>query len=258
MKRQNTPHIASAHPPFVSGFTDIERETSKFTIGESDIFEDLFGIEMPEYITALCKLSVKSNFPDVIISAGYRTDPGGSDLIMQKKLYDGSEISKKGLISEISIELIDLQTESLKNQIPKNSVIFTKRFQIQPVSRRIPNYPDNSEKQSGIFMTKSEAYPFAGLYFEGMKLSDIQPQLFYVGTDFRAKPYIKAIPAKEALQNDNIKICKDISIESLTSLEDDIYTGKAKIKLNDTEYESITSKKNTLISDIFTITFKKI
>lgn len=258
MKRQNTPHAKYTTLPFVNGFTDIEKENSTLIIGLSTKDDDIFN-NTPEYVSVICKISVRSDFPDVTISAGYRTSPSGSDLLMKKKLYDNSEISMKNMISEIDIEFVNWQTnpESLEFFHLETPLLYRKTFKIQNVSKRIPNYPDNSEEQSGIFMTKSEAHPFAGFYFDGIRLSDIQPYLFYIGTDFRTTPYIKVISAQEALRSHKIKLHSEITDEMLSTLEDDIFNGKLRFELGGTKYRSIFAQKNTLTSNLFQVSFKK-
>lgn len=259
-----TPRAKFITEPFVNGYTDIERERAIFTIGNSDENEDILADNLPEYIKIRCKLSAKVAFPNVTISAGYRKAPGGQDLMMQKKLYDGSEISMKGVVSEVDIEFLGFYGEpefAPKGLIPeefyKLPIIYKKIFQIQNVSRRIPNYPDIAHEQSEIFMTKSEAHPFAGTYFPGIKLLEIQPYLFYVGTGVRTEPYIKIISAKDAIQKEMVKICKDVDTNSLSTLEDDICNGKVKFNLDDFQYVSILAQKDTLTSDVFAILFKK-
>lgn len=259
MKKQNAPHARFFSSPFVNGYTDIEKETAVFTIGSSEVSEDIFEKNLPEYIHALCKLSAKSEFPNVTISAGYRTSPSGKTFVMEKKLYDNSEISMKGMVSEISIEFICLENRpgNLKNILPEDPIIYRKTFQIQNTSRRIPNYPSQQEGQSGIFVTKSEAHLFAGSYFDGISLHDIQPYLFYVGTNPRGEPYVKSISATEALQSGKVNISKEIITSHLSTLEDDICNGNIRIEFDGTAYHSLYATKQTLTSNVFSISFKK-
>ena len=259
MKKQNAPHARFFSSPFVNGYTDIEKEIAVFTIGSSEVSEDIFEKNLPEYIHALCKLSAKSEFPNVTISAGYRTSPSGKTFVMEKKLYDNSEISMKDMVSEISIEFVCLEdkSENLKNILPEDPIIYRKTFQIQNASKRIPNYPSQSEGQSGIFVTKSEAHPFAGAYFNGISLHDIQPYLFYVGTNPRGEPYIKSISATEALQTGKVDISKEINSNQLSTLEDNICNGDIQIELDGTTYRSLYATKQTLTSNVFSISFKR-
>ena len=256
----NTPRARFVTEPFVNGYTDIEKEKAIFNIGNSEEDEDIFSKNLPEYLKMRCKLSAKSEFPNVTISAGYRTTPNGQDFLMRQKLYDGSQISMKGMVSEVCIEFLDFQNEYkiISEELGKTSIIYRKVFQIQNISKRIPNYPDISNQQSEIFMTKSDAHPFAGSYFTGIKLSEIQPYLFYIGTGVRTEPYLKIISAKDAIQSNMVEICKDVDISSLSTLEDDICNGKVHLKTEDFTYVSILAQKDTLISDIFTILFKKV
>ncbi len=269
-KSLNTPRAKFTDKPFVNGYTDIEKGNTVFTIGNSGENEDIWADNPPDYVKMRCKLSAKAAFPDVTISAGYRTTPSGQDFVMQKKLYDGSEISMNNIVSEVNIEFLECQTLDYQapnfqsdctiaqNELLKNPVIYRKVFQIQNISKRLPNYPDTSNEQSEIFTTKSEAHPFAGMYFTGIKLSNIQPYLFYVGTNLQTKPYVKIISAKEAIRENSVKICKDIDVDALSTLEDDICNGKVKFTTDETTYTSIFAQKDTLISDVFTILFKKV
>lgn len=254
-----TPRARFITEPFVNGYTDIEKENAIFNIGNSEEEEDLFSDNLPEYVKMRCKLSAKAEFPNVTISAGYRTTSNGKDFLMRQKIYDGREISMTGMVSEVCIEFLDFQHEYkiVSEELGKTPIIYRKFFQLQNVSKRIPNYPDISNQQSEIFMTKSDAHPFAGSYFQGIKLSEIQPYLFYLGTGVRTEPYVKIISAKEAIQNGVVKICNDIDTSSLSTLEDDICNGKVRFKSDDFIYVSILAQKDTLTSDIFTILFKK-
>ena len=245
--------------PFVNGYTDIDKHNTVFVIGGSDAAESIFEDTVPEYIKMRCRLTSKAVFPDVTISAGYRTFPSGQDLVMQKKLYDGSEISMKNMVSEVDIEFLDFPVETglEKTIFGKNPVIFKKVFTIQNISKRIPNYPDNANEQSEIFMTKSDAHFFAGMYYSGIKISDIQPCLFYVGTNARAEPYLRVISAKNAIQTQLVEISKDIDVGTLSTLEDDICNGAVKFVTQNHCYCSISAQKTTLTSNVFTILFQK-
>ena len=253
------PRTSFVSKPFVNGYTDIDKYNTVFVIGNSDETENIFEETAPEYIKMRCKLISRAAFPDITISAGYRTSPNGQDLVMQKKLYDGSEILMKNMVSEVDIEFLDFQSEKNvdKTIFIKNPVIFKKMFKIQNVSKRIPNYPDKTNEQSEIFMTKSDAHLFAGEYYPGIKLSDIQPYLFYVGTDARTEPYLRVISARDALQTQKVKISKDIVIGLLSTLEDDICNGAVKFVLHNYNYYSISAQKNTLTSNIFAILFRR-
>ena len=259
MKTIKSPNSRFRNIPFVNGYTDIEKTNNVFVIGNSDCEETIFGDNIPDHIEMLCKLSAKSMFPNVIITAGYRITPDGQDYTMQKNLYNGKDVNIKNIISEVDIEFIDIITHEkyLKCNLSQNQVIYRKYFQIQNKSKRLPNYPDLANHQSEIFMTKSDAYCFAGVYFDGVKLSDIQQYLFYVGTDINSKPYIKVISAQDFMHKNLGNIDKSIDIESLSSLEDDICDGKIKIIIGDIEYHSISAIKNTFMSNIFSIVLKK-
>ena len=263
MKKQTSPRAAFSNAPFVNGFTDIEKENLDLVIGSSDEFENLFSYESPEYIKLICKLSVKSEFPNVTISAGYKVTEDGELQMMQKNLYDGSEISMNSVISEIEIEFLDFQQDfgivkkSWKDLLIESPVIYKKEFPKQTISRRIDNFIDNSVEQNGTIHTKSKAHFFGGSYFGGIKFSDIQPYLFYVGTGLQAEEYINIISAKEVFQNGKVKLSPEIQIDSLSTLEDDICNGTLKLNLDDEIYKSVIAIKETLTSNVFQILFKK-
>lgn len=257
MKKQNSPHARFSTIPFVNGFTDIETENTTFTIGSSQESENIFRGKLPDYIQIHCKLLSKAEFPDTTISAGYRITPNGENLIMHKKLYNGSEVSLKGVVSEVIIEFIGTDMETKNLYVPENPIIYRKIFSVQSNSMRIANYPEKKSEQREIFTTRSEAHNFAGHYYDGIKFSDIQPSLFFVGTDERSTPYLRVVTAREAIQNDRITISNEVSPSSLSTLEDDVCNGLIKINIDGTAYSSISAKKETLTSNIFVLHFKK-
>ncbi len=247
--------------PFVNGFTDVETENSNLIIGSSEENEELFDVNYPEYIKTICEVDHKSEFPDITISAGYKTTGDGESKLMKYKIYDGSVISMEKIVSEISIKFLDFSNNynnSLwKNDLLSNPVIYQKSFRLQNKSRRIDNFLDQSMDQSSIFHTKTHAHYFGGNYFRGIKLSDIQPCLFCLGTGLQGKEYIKLFSAKEILQNNTTRLSPEIEKSDLTTLQDDISSEKIILQFQDQIYKSITATKETLLSNVFEILFRK-
>lgn len=247
--------------PFVNGFTDIETENSDLIIGSSEEFEDVFTTNYPEYLRIICEIEHKSEFPSVTISAGYKTTSDGESKLMKYNIYEGKALPMDKIVSEISIKFLDFSNDysnlPWKNDLLSNPVIYQKRFRLQNESRRIDNFLDTSMDQSGILHTKSNAHYFGGCYFKGIKFSDIQPCLFCLGTGIQGKEYIKLFTAKDILQNNSAKLTPEIEKSDLTTLEDDIYTGKLVLQFQDQIYKSIMATKETLISNVFQILFRK-
>ncbi|MDR0942106.1 MAG: hypothetical protein LBM19_00615 [Holosporales bacterium] len=265
MKKYNLPKAKFSSEPFVDGFVEIEKENVDLTIGNSEKLDDVFVGDNPEYLKLLCSISSKSDFKDVVISARYREKDGESVKIMSHRLYDGSSADMSGLVSEISIECLEIIPEegivksSWKDLLAENKVIYTKQFQTQKLSKNIDNFIDRDLEETSIIHTKSKAHFFAGSYFQGIKFSDIQQYLFYVGTGYRAEPYISVISAKDICQSKKAKLNADVSMESLSTLEDDVCDGKISITFPDDNatYKSVVAYKNTLTSAVFQILFKR-
>jgi hypothetical protein len=265
MKKYNSPKAKFSSDPFVDGFIGIEKENTDITIGNSEKLDNIFFDENQEYLKLLCSISSKSDFGDVTISARYKEKEDEGIKMMSYKLYDGSNIDMNGLVSEISIEFREVIPEFGDFRSPwedflvKNKVIYTKEFQTQKLSKNIENFIDYDLEETSIIHTKSKAHFFAGSYFKGIKFSNIQQYLFYIGTGRQADPYISIIPAHEVCQLKKIKLNSDVSIESLSTLEDDICDGKVSITFPDSRatYKSVMVAKNTLTSDVFQILFKR-
>lgn len=265
MKKTNTPKARIFGNPFVDGFTDIEKESTNLTIGESSMLDNIFHDDLPEYVKVLCTLSPQTEFGNVVISARYKEREDGEVKSMSYKLYDGSSINMTGFVSELSITAIDVLPDfgvpdgELQSCIAANNVIYTKKFQTQTASTNVNNFVDRSVEESGVIHTKSKAHHFAGSYFSGIKLSDIQPYLFYVGTSYQAKPYISIVSASDVLQVHKAELSPGITPDSLSTLEDDICNGKVEITVpnSDISYKSMASIKETVTSDVFQIIFKK-
>ncbi|MDR0695850.1 MAG: hypothetical protein LBF56_03760 [Holosporales bacterium] len=271
MKKRNIPKRNSVvgrfqGEPFVAGFTDIEKDDINIVIGENEEMDDpcLANEECPGF-RLLCALLPKSDFQDVAISARYKERTSDKETkTMSYKLYDGSSIKMNGFVSEIAIEFSDVVPEFGKlndqslNFLMENKTIYRKTFQVQTSSKNIENFVDEDMEASSIIHTKSRAHCFAGSYFKGVKFSDIQQYLFYVGTGYRAEPYISVIKASEIIQTKKAKLNHDITVDSLSTLEDDICDGKILIEFPDgSAYQSICSAKDTLVSNICQISFKR-
>ncbi|MDR2666506.1 MAG: hypothetical protein LBB34_00080 [Holosporales bacterium] len=264
MKKQNLPKAKFASDPFVSGFTDIEYENANLIIGESKKTDNIFSCEYPEYIRMLCSITYKTEFPNTAITARYKVTHDGDLKTMSYNLYDNSRINMNGFVSEVVIEFNELQPnsdfvkKSWQEFLTANKILYRKKFGLQLSSRNIENFIDDSSEQSGIIHTKSKAHLFAGSYFKGIKFSDIQQYLFFVGTGRGATEYISIIPAKDVLQTGKVKLDSSIPVISLATLEDDICNGNLEITFDmDTKYRSILAEKSTLTSDIFQILFKR-
>jgi hypothetical protein len=265
MKKLNQPKVISAYSPFVNGYTDIEKDYTNVMIGISDIFEDALFADFPDYLNVLCSISSKADFQDITISARYREQHNGEIKQLSYKLYDNSVLNTSGFVAELAIEVLDIlpgQTildVSFQTKILEQKTIYIKKFPIQQISKNIDNFIDRSIDESDIIHTKSNAHCFAGSYFSEIKLSDIQPYLFFVGTGARAMPYISLISARDVLQTKQVKIDPMIKPEELSTLEDDICNGKVLLDCANELfcYKSIAAKKDTLVSNVFHIIFKK-
>ena len=275
MKKQKLqqPKARFNSEPFINGFTDIDKENSDFIIGTSEKFENIFETDkkFPEYLKLLCKISAKSEFPDVSISAKYKTenDENEPENTMTYNLYDGSKINMKGLVSEININIYDIvpdfgivETEEIKEFVKSNPLIYTKKFETQKKSNEIENFRDyeSAYDESSLIHTKTRAHFFAGSFQKTMKISDIQQYFFYMGTGYQGEEFINLISSKDLLETQKVKPTPGIKLENLSTLEDDIMSGKIEINFDDenVKYQSMSSIKTTLTSEIFQIIFKKI
>jgi hypothetical protein len=214
----------------------------------------------------MCSISSQSEFGNVAISARYKEKSNGDVKTLSYNLYDGSAINMTGFVSSISVTAIDILPEfgmptdsRLQIYISENRVIYTKRFRTQTTPTTIENFVDRDSQETGIIHTKSKAHSFAGSYFSGIKLADIQPYLFYVGTGYQAKQYISVVSASDVVRLRKVSLAPGVSQDLLSTLEDDICNGKLLISLPDynTTYKSVSALKETVTSDIFQITFKR-
>ncbi|MDR2458775.1 MAG: hypothetical protein LBD43_01620 [Holosporales bacterium] len=265
MIRTNRPRTRLLGKPFVGGFTDIDRDGTNITIGDSELLDDIFRDDFPEYIKLLCSMSAYAEFANVVVSARYKEKSNSSVKTLSYHLYDGSSINMTGFVSKLSIAALDILPEvgmldsRWQRYISENNIIYTKHFQTQASSTCVENFVDHDTQETGIIHTKSRAHSFAGSYFSGIKLADIQPYLFYVGTGYQAKSYISIISASDALRLRKVTLAPGVSGDSLSTLEDDICNGNIRLSIPDCPiaYKSIAATKETLTSDIFQITFRR-
>ena len=266
-----TPRPAFSTAPFVSAFADIETETAELIIGASGELEEITSPNHPEYIRLLCRLSAKSIFPKVSISAGYKITEDGEPKVMTKSLYDGSIIPMTGIVSEVSIEFWDIDPtfaqaagsapydpwQHFRDTLERGKILYVKKFALQTETHRIPNFRDRASEQGSIIHTKSRAHCFGGAYHNGIKFSDIQPYLFFLGTGIQAEEYIEITSARELLQSKKVELAPEIKPDHLATLEDDICNGKVSVRLGGELYSSTAATKTTLTSDIFQMLFRK-
>ncbi|MDR1034770.1 MAG: hypothetical protein LBL32_02440 [Holosporales bacterium] len=266
-----TPKTHYLNTPFIDGFTEIEKENTEITIGNSNKIDDIFYTtdEQSEYIKCLCSLIPKTEFRNVNVTMRYRatTNEDDRELIKSFRPYSGENIRMNGFISELTVrfrELLPSETPEtpIKSEWTKflktNPEIYTKIFRKQEVDAEIESMVDSEYSTSDILHVKSKCHFFAGSYYSGIKLSDIQQYLFYVGTTFQAQEYINIISAKELVSSKVASPGPNVTLQSLSTLEDDIYDGKIEINFPDeTKYHSVSITKTTIVSDIVQILFKR-
>jgi hypothetical protein len=255
--------------PFVDSFTEIERENTEITIGDSTKIDSLFSIlnEQPDYIKCLCSLIPKSDFHDVRVSSHYRLDDDDNNREMSFRIYSGEQIKMNGFISELSVRFDTLLPSDMNPNpinaewiefLRANPILYTKIFRKQDVDSTIDTEQDPSFDDSDVTHLKSKCYFFGGSYFRGISLSDIQQYLFYVGTEVQASEYIDIISARELLLSKNSAPAQDVTLQSLSTFEDDVSEGKIKLTFPDnSNYKSVLMTKNTVVSDVVQILFTK-
>jgi hypothetical protein len=266
-----TPKVHYLDTPFIEGFTEIEKENTEITIGNSNKIEDIFCTtdEAAEYLKCLCSLIPKSEFRDVRITTRYRETMAddAQERTMSFRPYSGENIEMNGFISELSVrfrELLPSETSvtSINSEwtefLKSNPEIYTKIFHKQEIDAEIESMPDQAYGPSDILHVRSKCHFLAGSYYPGIELAGIQQYLFYVGTSIQAQEYINIISAKELIASKLNAPARDVTLPSLSTLEDDICDGKIEINFPDgTKYRSISITKTTIISDIVQILFKK-
>jgi hypothetical protein len=185
--------------------------------------------------------------------------------MMSFRPYSGENIRMNGFVSELIVrfrELLPAEEIQIKPEwiefLKSNPEIYTKNFRKQEVDAEIEGMPDQEYGSSDILHVKSRCHFFAGSYYPGIDLSDIQQYLFYVGTAIQAQEYIDIISAKELITSRVNSPARDVTPQALTTLVDDICDGKIEINFPDgTKYHSVLITKPTVISDIVHILFKK-
>ncbi|MDR0640275.1 MAG: hypothetical protein LBF65_00860 [Holosporales bacterium] len=259
-------HFSGA--PFTDVFAWIESDNTEILIGNSEKPEYLLedSAQNPEYITLHCSIIPKSEFPMVNVTTHYATstDDDSSKHTLTYDIYSGQCINMKGFVSELMLRFRGFQLPSMPVKrewidfLKLNPDIYTKTFGIQNHDIQIENFVDNSFEDSDILHIKTHGYFFAGSYHLGMKLSDIQQYCFYMGTGLHAEGYINIISARDMISTNNVPPAPDVTLQTLSTMEDDVCDGKIKITFPDgATYTSVSITKTTVVSDIAQLTFKK-
>ena len=244
--------------PFVLGFIETDQENISFTIGKSlknatFTNEDYF----PEYIKCFCNIVPRMKFNNVTVETSYIDNSSGLEIPERFSIYSGEEIQMKGFVSELDFECYEVLSDSKIPQeifdfLSSNKKIFTKKFVTQQVPKNIETFVDGN---SGY---QSKAHFFAGSYFCGINLRNIEQYMFYVGIDAYQQKYINIISATELLNSTNIFPSDEIRIENLSNIKDDVLSGRLKLKISDEiVYKAVDISKETLISDKCLVLFKK-
>jgi hypothetical protein len=183
---------------------------------------------------------------------------------MSFDIYGGEHIDMNGFVSEIDIVFHGFPCES--NHLSEGDVqflidnphIYTKKFATQNESVEIDSFVDNSIEESDIVHSKTKAHFFAGSYYKGITLQEIQQYLFYVGTEYQANEYISIISGSDLIRLKKTEPSDEVTTESLSTLEDDIAEQSIVINfLDGSIYKSVSAEKTTLTSDVFQILFKR-
>ncbi|MDR2074832.1 MAG: hypothetical protein LBP31_01265 [Holosporales bacterium] len=250
--------------PFLSN--DIDTDLVNFTIGDTDIGEeDVFlDSENPKYIKLLCELKGIKNFPKIsCMKSKYKSMPSSKDFLdIEYNIYDGKSVSLNGLVSEINVIYKDSfpeVPEEWTSWLQENSSIYSKKFHTQKENVQAEMNIDPRYEVTAYNHLISEAYPIAGSYHKGIPIENIEQYFSYIGIGLQAKPYIDIISSKQLLNAKHLKISPLIKSSQITSLQDDILSGKIKITMpNETKYQSLNVVKDTIVSDICVISFKKV
>jgi hypothetical protein len=255
--------------PFVSGYSDIDKENSNLFIGASEKPDDIrFGSnDLPEYIFCICNLIPKSEFNPVNVCSRYKENQDSSEeSLMEFNIYSGEHINMKGFVSEIAVECTDIFQSASYDCIPKhwvdfiqeNKIIYNKKFMLQPIDFEIESFFNENLEVTDISHYKSKAHFFAGSYYKGIAISDIQQYMFFLRANIYGEKFINIISSKEILNSNSIPPADEIRFENLSTLQDDISSGKIMLEFPDNvRYKSIDIKKETLTFDICKIIFKK-
>ncbi|MDR1234007.1 MAG: hypothetical protein LBJ92_02590 [Holosporales bacterium] len=272
MKKQ-IPRSRFSNTPFIDGFTGIDNDNTEILIGNSEKQEYLLNEpdDNPKYMTLFCSIIPKSEFPKINVSTSYATsiDDDAAKSTMTYGIYSGQPIRMKGFVSELAFQsrgLLSSDTSSIKNEwidfLKLNPNVYTKVFHTQTHDIQIENAVDNAFDDSDVLHVKTRGHFFAGSYYPGIKLSDIQQYFFYMGTGLQAENYINIISARDIISTNNVLPAQDVTLQTLSTLEDDVCDGKIRITFPDgaqdgVTYTSISITKTTIVSDIAQIILKK-
>jgi hypothetical protein len=250
--------------PFAASFSDIDSQNVQFTIGVHLAEEDVFALsDTPEYIKILCDLKpIKEFDSEIKINATYAPIFANEQSVrhMSSNVYS-SEMSELVSAIEIHAKSIlpdDRIPEAWFGAFHENQIIYVKRFSVlrNHVEARLEK--DIRYETNAYNNLVSRAYPLAGIYRKGIPIPDIEQYFVFCGTGLQAKEYIQRISSKQLLSAKFVKVAQGTKASEITSLEDDISLGKIEIMLpSETKYKSVNVQKNTVLSDICTIMFKK-
>jgi hypothetical protein len=269
IRKMKSPRARFTISPYVSGFTEIENGTTDILIGSSKKPDDLFRTDFmdgTEYIRLLVRAVPKVEFTRPQISAKYRVseDEDEEERVMSFDIYGGDAIDMNGFVSEVTIVFHELSGESIGlNEeyvqfLRANPNIYKRSFKIQACDSEIENFVDESLEDSDVIHTKTRAHFFAGSYNAGAPPSAIQQYLFYMGTEYQANEYISIVSGADLLRLKRVEPADDVTLEALSTLEDDIVDRKVVLTFQDgTVYRSVSSEKTTTTSDVFQILFKR-
>jgi hypothetical protein len=256
--------------PFVSGYSDIDKENSNLFIGASEKPDDICfaSNDLPEYILCICNLIPKAEFNPVNVCSRYKENQDSSEeSLMEFNIYSGEHINMKGFVSELAVECIEIFQNASYDNIPQNrfdfiqenKIIYNKKFMLQPTDLEIESFFNENLEVSDISHYKSKAHFFAGSYYKGIAISDIQQYMFFLRANVYGEKFINIISSKEILNSNSVPPTDEIRLENLSTLQDDISTGKIVLEFPDgAVYKSIDIKKETLTSDICKIIFKRV
>jgi hypothetical protein len=245
---------------------DIDTDLVNFTIGGADGgAEDVFvDDENPRYIKLLCELRALRNFPkEACIKSKYKEMPTSEEFSdIEYNVYDGKSVSLNGLVSEINIIYKDSfpeVPEEWASFLQENSSVYSKKFYTQNGNIQAEMSVDPRYEMTVYNHLISEAYPIAGAHHKGIPIENIEQYFAHIGVGLQAKPYIDIISSKQLLNAKHLKVASGIKSSQITSLQDDILSGRIEITMPDeTKYQSLNIVKDTVVSDICVISFRKV
>lgn len=251
--------------PFVNSSSCIQKEEATLIIGINNAKELFFTKykNYPQYITCNCKLeAIRELDKAITISANYHKKASNPELTtMSFPFYDKKEFRIDKFASAINIKFIDIvgtaNKENIGDDIPINTIIYQKNFAIQETSQTVSVSLDRALDLSNIDHVRSKAYNFAGLYYQGLPLTEIEQYFVFIGTRPKHKEYIDIISAKKIFNNPNFTFANEAQNTKLSTLLDDIYNNEIIIPMpNGKIYKSISVPNKTFLSDICEIEFK--